>query len=126
MLVLSLALLSACESKTQGKRVAVPDVGGPTAMATAPLQEKADSSPTGETGQSAADALKQVKETPTTQTSEGSKSGNFYPPITSSATGEDALKEKTRALFTQTDTYAPDVEADDKFGPRYEDYGDDD
>ncbi|RMD57725.1 hypothetical protein D6825_03145 [Candidatus Woesearchaeota archaeon] len=49
----------------------------------------------------------------------GPKSGTFYPPITTKGTDKDALKEKTRALFEQ-DVYVPDVDADDKFGPRYE------
>ena len=113
-----LLLISACESKTTGKRVAIPE----TSL-------KAPSTPTGavaatppaqttETGKTAAETLKEIQNNPTPTA--GVKSGTFYPPITTTATAEEALKEKTRALFSQK-VYVPNVTADSDFGAKYDD-----
>jgi hypothetical protein len=112
-----LLLLVACESKTTGKRVAIPEteaqVKAPSGITGASTVD------TGETGKTAAEMLKELQEEPTI-TTDGAKSGTFYPPIAVTGTEREALKEKTRALFTQS-TYDPNVEADDEFGARYHD-----
>jgi hypothetical protein len=63
--------------------------------------------------------LKELQESPES-TVEESKTGSFYPPVAVTGTEREALKEKTRALFTQS-SYDPNVEADDEFGARYHD-----
>ncbi len=113
-----LLLLAACGTKTTGKRVAIPETHAQV-KAPSGITGAATVADTGETGKTAAEMLKELQENPTA-TTEGAKSGTFYPPITTTATGEDALKEKTRALMTQG-TYDPNVEADDEFGSRYHD-----
>jgi len=119
LLIVALAalalLLTACGSDTQGKRVATPGISG---MTTVDL-EKEPTTPTGETGKTAAEALYELESQESNpSTSNNPTSGNFYPPIVTDKTGEEALKEKTRALF-QKPVYDPNVEADDQFGPRY-------
>lgn len=111
--ILLLVFLVACESKTTGKRVAIPETSAPriSGEVTAPVDT------TGETGKSAAEALKELQSNPV-PVSTGAKSGTFYPPVITDATGEDALKAKTRALMTQG-TYNPDVQADSEFGAKY-------
>jgi PBP1b-binding outer membrane lipoprotein LpoB len=110
-------LLTGCGSDTQGKRVATPEISGMTTVDT-----KAEPATlTGETGKTAAEALKElesIESAPSTENNQ--KEGTFYPPVVTDKTGEDALKEKTRALF-QKPVYDPGVEADDDFGPRYGD-----
>ena len=124
-----LVLLIACgEAKTEGKRVAVPEtstavqtpVSTPTAAVTADTTA-APAIESVETGQTAAEALKELQANPDSVSVPvaGDKTGTFYPPISTSATGAEALKEKTRALFQQ-DIPLPDVEADDQFGQRFE------
>jgi len=117
-----LLLLVACgESETVGKRVSVPqtsqqstqEVSQPSSPITAAVVVD-----TVETGKTAAETLKEFQDNPTTQVVSGSKEGNFYPPITTDATGKDALKEKTRALFQQ-EIQDLNVDADDQFGARY-------
>ena len=122
--VIVLILLVACESKTTGRRVAIPErsakvsaPSGPSGAVVAPVVQQSS----GETGKTAAEVLNDLESSPIITTSSGSKSGTFYPPISSDATGKEALKEKTRALFTQNNTYAPNVTADDEFGARYHD-----
>lgn len=44
--------------------------------------------------------------------------GNFYPRIQTTKKGEDALKEKTRALHRQEIKLPTEVDADRSFGPR--------
>ncbi len=122
LVAILLLVLVACESKTTGRRVALPDVGSEAAPE--PQAESggitaaavADTT----TGQTAAEALKDLQSSDSPVTSSGAKSGNFYPPASSDATYEEALKERTRALFQQN-TYDPNVEADDEFGARYHD-----
>lgn len=119
--ITTLMMLSACETKTTGKRVAIPDkiessnsITGNTIVDT-PVDE------TGETGKTAAEALKELQQMEEiTTTASGTKSGTFYPPVTTDATGEAALKERTRALFSKP-VYDPNVEADDEFGAKYHD-----
>jgi hypothetical protein len=120
--MLLLIFLIACESKTVGKRVAIPETSskGPTgSVATGPTGAVTAEEPSTETGKTAAEMLKELQSNPTL-TETGEKSGTFYPPITTDATGEEALKQKTRALFSQQ-TYDPNVEADTKTGARYHD-----
>jgi hypothetical protein len=112
-----LLLLVACESKTTGKRVAIPETESkPPAISGAVTAEQPS---TGETGKTAAEMLKELQESPES-TVEESKTGSFYPPVAVTGTEREALKEKTRALFTQS-SYDPNVEADDEFGARYHD-----
>jgi hypothetical protein len=114
--ITALALLTACGSDTQGKRVATPEISGMTTVDTT----AEPTTPTGETGKTAAEALKELESLESVPTTENNqKEGTFYPPVVTDKTGEDALKEKTRALF-QTPVYDPGVEADDEFGPRYD------
>ncbi len=110
-------LLAACGSDTQGKRVATPEISGMTTVDTT----AEPTTPTGETGKTAAEALKELESIGSVPSTENNqKEGTFYPPVVTDKTGEDALKEKTRALF-QKPVYDPGVEADDDFGPRYGD-----
>ncbi len=122
VLISVLLLLVACESKTTGKRVAIPDIDinvkPPSGITGGAVVEPAPS--TGEIGNTAAEMLRKLKENPAAPTTDSLKSGTFYPPITVTGTEREALKEKTRALFTQS-TYDPNVEADDEFGARYHD-----
>ena len=120
LVAILLVLLVACESKTVGKRVAVPETssnGATGSVASAP----AVAAPTAET-KKAAEALKDIKSgsgiTGAVVTNSTPKSGTFYPPVTTSATGKDALKAKTEALMNQSG-YVPTVKADTTFGPRY-------
>jgi hypothetical protein len=112
-----LIMLAACGSKTTGKRVAIPQTSAPTGPnPTGAAVSSPDT--TVETGITAAEALADYQSNPIPVTTDSEKTGTFYPPITTQATGEDALKEKTRALFSQT-TYIPTVEADTETGARY-------
>ncbi len=114
--VIVLVLLVACgESKVTGRRVAIPDSSAPTAAVIAQ-----QSSPSAETGKTAAEMLKELQSSPTTITQTGEKSGNFYPPIAVTGTEREALRQKTRALFSQP-TYDPNTEAEGDFGAKYHD-----
>ncbi len=115
--VMVLMLLVACGAKTTGKRVAIPDtapkLSGPTgAVAGIPT------TPT-ETGKTAAEMLKEFQN-PAQDTAQpaGPKTGNFYPPVTTTATGADALKAKTDALMRQAG-YIPKVDAETDTGAKY-------
>ena len=114
-----LVFLSACESKTVGKRVAIPQTGAP---APAPKGVTgAVTADTPETSKTAAETLKELQNMETAPTVGGSKTGTFYPPVpaeNASATGKDALKAKTDALMKQPG-YDPNVQADTQFGARY-------
>ena len=118
-----LLLLVACESKTTGRRVAIPStsdqkaapVQAPRAVTGAVVAEDAPS--TGETGKTAAEMLNDLEAEPSTATT-GAKSGTFYPPITSNATGEEALKQKTDALFSQN-VFNLSTDAQGQFGAKY-------
>lgn len=115
-----LLFLAACESKTTGRRVALPE-RSPTGLASSgPTGAVAINTDTGETGKTAAEMLKELQTNPTVIPTSGEKSGTFYPPIVVTGTEREALKQKTRALFTQA-TYDPNVDADDDFGARYHD-----
>lgn len=96
-----LLLLAACESKTTGKRVAIPDAGAPKSTGVFTSENKAPTE-SGETGKTAAEVLKELQATGSVSLPvSGAKSGTFYPPITTDATDKEALKAKTRALMTQ-------------------------
>ncbi|MBI4145941.1 hypothetical protein HY489_01235 [Candidatus Woesearchaeota archaeon] len=120
--LLALLVLAACDSKTTGKRVAIPQTSG--SAVTGAVTGSNSQSPTAQqtdvsSGKSAAEALKELKTTGTVPTNSNAKSGNFYPPITTSATGAEALKQKTRALFNQS-VYSPQVSGTEKdFGAKY-------
>ena len=119
MICVLLLFLVACEKKTVGKRVAIPETSsrGVTGAAVAqPPQQTASV----ETGKTAAEMLKELQSNPTAVTEAGPKSGTFYPPIIVTGTEREALKQKTRALFTQP-SYDPNVQADDDFGAKYHD-----
>lgn len=115
--VIVLILLVACgDSKVTGRRVAIPDSSTPTAAVIAQ-----QSAPATETGKTAAEMLKELQSGQTTTVAPtGSKTGNFYPPITVTGTEREALRQKTRALFSQP-VYDPNVDADDDFGAKYHD-----
>ncbi len=49
----------------------------------------------------------------------GSKEGNFYPQIQTSSNGEDALKEKTKALHQIIVKLDEEIDADQLFGVRF-------
>ncbi|HLF54823.1 MAG TPA: hypothetical protein VI612_03825 [Candidatus Nanoarchaeia archaeon] len=114
--VIVLILLVACgESKVTGRRVAIPDSSAPTAAVIA--QQSAPA----ETGKTAAEMLKELQSGQTiTIAQTGSKTGNFYPPIAVTGTEREALRQKTRALFSQP-TYDPNAEAEGEFGAKYHD-----
>ncbi|VVB81779.1 Uncharacterised protein [uncultured archaeon] len=101
--VMILMLLVACGSKTTGKRVAIPDtapkLSGPTgAVAGVPTTAPA----TVETGKTAAEMLKEIQTTGTEAIpATGPKTGNLYPQINTTATGKDALAERTTAMMRQ-------------------------
>lgn len=116
LVALSFLLLAACESETTGKRVAVPSTG-PTAAAVADAEPAPAETPEVET-KSAAETLKEIQSDPVVAEGDGVKSGNFYPPVTTGATGEDALKEKTKALMSGSQG-VEGVQADKTFGPKY-------
>jgi len=118
--ILLLAALGACGgSETTGKRVAAPTVSTPTGGAIADVQPESTPPEPEAPKQTAAEALKEVQATAPVG-SDPTKVGNFYPPVTTTATGKDALKEKTRALFQQA-SYDPNVQAVTDSGPRYYD-----
>ncbi|GEM_PF-2117344 len=118
LVMISLLILVACESKTTGKRVAIPETtrtnsitGGAAANIPTPAPTQM------ETGKTAAEVLKELQTTGTiTETNQ--KSGTFYPPIVTTATGKEALAEKTDALLRQPG-FVPKVDADTDFGARY-------
>jgi hypothetical protein len=127
-----LFLLIACESKTTGRRVAIPSKSTASVSSPAITGNVVDSSSdaaqapsTGETGTSAAEALKDLQSTGTVPLTGGSKSGTFYPPVTTDAVGKDALKEKTRALMSTGIEVPANIEADDQFGAKYHSSGGD-
>ena len=115
-----LIMLTACgEPEVTGRRVAIPDSSTPTAAVVAPPSTSASI----ETGTSAAEMLEDLKNgesIETTETTDDPKSGTFYPPVAVTGTGEDALKEKTRALFKQ-EIYTPTVDAVKELGHFNED-----
>ena len=116
-----LFLLIACESKTTGRRVAIPQksTSGITGNVVGSSSEKTQSSQNTETSTTAAEALKELQSTGTVPLTGGSKSGTFYPPVTTDATGKDALKAKTRALMSTGADVPGTVKADDQFGAKY-------
>ncbi|MBW2969829.1 hypothetical protein KY309_03640 [Candidatus Woesearchaeota archaeon] len=123
LMIITLLLLVACESKTTGKRVAIPEttVKAPAITGGAAAEVPKD---TGEIGTTAAEALKQFQVTGTAAPTDSTKSGNFYPAIVANGTGKDALAAKTDALMRQSG-YVPAVDADRDTGARYhEDDGD--
>jgi hypothetical protein len=117
-ILIGLLLLASCGNKTTGKRVAIPEMSGknsPLTGAVTGVDSESEQAPT----KTAAEALKEIKETgTTTPVSSGEKEGTFYPPITTDATGKEALKEKTRALF-QKEVPTTNVQATEQFGPKY-------
>jgi len=119
-----LLLLVACESKTVGKRVAIPKSSGPTAAIVAqPAQQETQSTaPNIETGKTAAEMLKELQANPETITTvSGDKSGTFYGQVVVTGTEREALKQKTRALFSQS-IYVPTVtNVERDFGSKYHD-----
>jgi len=121
-LMMMLLLLAACENKTTGKRVDIPTKieNGITGKVTQEVATNTavQNTQTGETGKTAAQALKEMQQMESVTAESGPKSGTFYPPVNTAATGKDALKEKTRALFTKP-LDVPNVQADDEFGAKY-------
>lgn len=118
LVMISLLILVACESKTTGRRVAIPETTrAPGITGGAAADIPTPTAPTGETGKPAAEVLKELQTTGAI-TDDTKKSGTFYPPIVTTATGKDALAEKTDALLKQGG-YVPKVEADKDFGARY-------
>lgn len=112
-----LLFLVACEKKTVGKRVAIPETSS-RGITTAAVSQPPPVSV--ETGKTAAEMLKELQSNPTAVTTDDSKSGTFYPPVIVTGTEREALKQKTRALFMQP-SYDPNVQADDDFGAKYHD-----
>ncbi len=116
-----LMLLIACESKTTGKRVAIPEASGPKSTGVFTTETKAPAE-TGETGKTAAEALKELKATgAVTAPVGGAKSGTFYPPVTTDATDKEALKAKTRALMSTGAPVTGSSGSIGQFGARYHD-----
>ena len=121
LMIISLLMLAACGgSKTTGKRVAIPETGNAVTGGVVGVQNTQEPAATNEPTKSAAQVLKEMQSNPQSPsvTTPTGKSGTFYPPVTTTSTGKDALKEKTRALFQKT-VYTPNVEADDTAGARY-------
>jgi len=82
------------------------------------------------TGTTAAEALKELQQSDIDTSTGGTAVTTIYSGTTSDKSGKDALKEKTRQAFS-VGSSTGDVEADDQFGPRYQDdlpgeYGNDD
>lgn len=115
-ILIGLLLLASCGSKTTGKRVAIPEMSGENSPITGAVTgTQTESAP----AKTAAEALSEIKNAGSvTPAATSEKVGTFYPPITTDATGKEALKAKTRALFSQ-ETYDPNVEADSEFGAKY-------
>ncbi len=117
-ILIGLLLLVSCGNKTTGKRVAIPEMSGqnsPLTGAVAGVDSTDDSAPV----KTAAETLQEIKEGgTTTPVSSGEKEGTFYPPITTDATGKEALKAKTRALFQQ-EVPPTNVQATEQFGAKY-------
>jgi len=115
-----LLLLVACESKTNGKRIATPETSKNAPLTGAVVLNTPKSSTPAPT-KTAAEMLKELQKNPAAIIPTNlSKVGNFYPPIgNASAKGKEALKEKTRALFQRNLTTPMTGKADTKFGPRY-------
>lgn len=120
-----LLFLVACESKTTGKRVAVPEASAPksTGVFTSNTEASAPAQNTGETGKTAAEALKELQSTGSASTTSSAKSGTFYPPAVSDATDKEALKERTRALMSKGSTVPTSLTKNTlgEFGARYHD-----
>ncbi len=116
IIALMMIVLLGCESRTTGKRVAIPGTNGPTGFTVAQIENEdaPESAAETATGKTAAEMLKELKETPQTD----KKSGTFYPPIVTNGTGKDALAEKTDALLRQSG-YVPNVDADKRTGAIY-------
>ena len=71
-------MLSACESKTTGKRVAIPEKMENTGITGGAVVET-DTVETGETGKTAAETLKELQTMDSVQeTTDGLKTGTFY------------------------------------------------
>ena len=122
MVLILLLTLAACGSKTTGKRVDVPDTSN-TGIAVANTEvsnvlERADEEEKPE--KSAAEVLRELQSSGELETESSEKSGTFYPPVQVKGTGQEALKEKTRALFSK-EVYSPNVDADDSSGAKYHD-----
>lgn len=118
-----LLFLAACESKTTGKRVAIPESSSPKSTGVFTAETKAPAA-TGETGKTAAEALKELQATGSVSVPvSGAKSGTFYPPVTSGATEKEALKERTRALMTKGSAVPSSLTKGTlgEFGARYHD-----
>lgn len=119
-----LLFLAACESKTTGKRVAIPESSSPKSTGVFTAETKESASATGETGKTAAEVLKELQTTGSVSPPvSGAKSGTFYPPITTDATDKEALKAKTRALMTQGSEVPSSLTKGTlgEFGARYHD-----
>lgn len=115
-----LLLLVACGGPQVSGRKATPTgavVGVPDVE---PEPVQADSEPADES-KTAAEALQEVKENPATVETAAGKAGNsWYPPVVTSATGEDALRERTKAAFSSS-SFNTSVDADRHTGSRYYD-----
>ncbi|MEM3154763.1 MAG: hypothetical protein QW165_04335 [Candidatus Woesearchaeota archaeon] len=116
-----LLLLVACESKTTGKRVAIPETSAPKTTGVFTTNTKQAPESTVETGKSAAETLKELKATSSIETTSSQKSGTFYPPIVTDAAEKEALKAKTRALMSKGTPVSGSTNTKGQFGAKYHD-----
>lgn len=115
MVLLVLSLLMACSQSEVSSRRVVPTgavaydpvVSEPSRPVVQPVEEK-----------TAAEALQEVKATETLSQPVAKQGATLYPPVVSSATGKDALLERTHAAFSKS-SYVSSVDADKDFGAKY-------
>lgn len=120
-----LLILAACESKTVGKRVAIPKSSGPTAAIVAQPETETQTTTiqNTETGKTAAEMLRELQANPETLTTavSGEKSGTFYGQVVVTGTEREALKQKTRALFSRSINAPTVTNVERDFGSKYHD-----
>jgi hypothetical protein len=77
-------------------------------------------------GQTAAEAIKELQEQMASAPAQtGAQAKTLYPPAPAGVTGEEALKARTRSLYSQSTGVTGSVTADADFGSRFEDLPDD-
>lgn len=111
-----LILLVGCKNQMTAK----PLKSSPSAQAATPVQESPAVAE--ETGKTAAEALKELESgLPQTEAVGAKQATSYYPPAPAGVTGDDALKARTRALYSTSKGMSQPVEADREFGSRSDD-----
>jgi hypothetical protein len=94
-LLSSLLLLAACTSQLEAQPISEPE-SMPIEETPAPTPEPAPAEPT----KTAADAIKELQQTPAPAPTV-KQGSTLYPPAPGNVTGVDALKARTRSLYSQ-------------------------